>query len=51
VFTRFITKLKAPFTRTYWEDKFESTENETLVDNMLLSYSYLEAGLIETLSA
>jgi sodium/potassium-transporting ATPase subunit alpha len=51
VFTRFIMKLKTPFTRIFWEDKFESTDNETLVDNKLLSYSYLEAGLIETFSA
>jgi len=49
-FSRFLSKLTAPFTKTYWTDKFESTENETLVDNKLLSYSYIEAGLIETLA-
>ena len=26
----------------------EPTDNETLVDSKLLSYSYLEAGMIET---
>ncbi|EIN07923.1 aminophospholipid-transporting P-type ATPase [Punctularia strigosozonata HHB-11173 SS5] len=41
-------KLRAPFTREFWEDKFEKTENETLVDKKLLSYAYLEAGMIET---
>ncbi|KZS98811.1 aminophospholipid-transporting P-type ATPase [Sistotremastrum niveocremeum HHB9708] len=45
--SQLVTKLRAPFTRTYWEDKLEVTENETLVDNKVLSYSYLEAGLIE----
>jgi sodium/potassium-transporting ATPase subunit alpha len=43
-------KLRAPFTGEFWEDKFEKTDNETLVDNKLLSYAYLEAGLIETLA-
>jgi len=47
--SRFMTKVKAPFTRVYWEDMFEQTDNEKLVDGKLLSYSYLEAGLIETL--
>ena len=43
--------LVAPFTRTFWEDRFEHTEDETLVDSKLLSYAYLEAGLIETIGA
>jgi sodium/potassium-transporting ATPase subunit alpha len=42
-------KLKAPFTREFWEDKLEKTDNETLVDRKLLSYAYLEAGMIETI--
>ena len=42
---------KAPFTREWWEDRFEQTDGETLVDGKLLSYSYLEAGLIETVGA
>jgi sodium/potassium-transporting ATPase subunit alpha len=46
----FIIKLKAPFTRAFWEDAFEHTDNETLVDSKLLSYAYLEAGLIETIA-
>jgi sodium/potassium-transporting ATPase subunit alpha len=46
-----VSKLKAPFTRTFWADALERTDNETLVDGKLLSYAYLEAGLIETLGA
>jgi sodium/potassium-transporting ATPase subunit alpha len=45
------TKFRAPFTRTFWADAFEKTDSETLVDGKLLSYAYLEAGLIETLGA
>lgn len=43
------TKLSAPFTRYFWEDLFERNEDERLVDNKLLSYAYLEAGMIEML--
>jgi sodium/potassium-transporting ATPase subunit alpha len=46
-----VTKIKAPFSRDFWEKHFEATEDETLVDSKLLSYAYLEAGLIETLGA
>ena len=49
-FSVWLSKLKAPFTRTFWVDMLEPTDNETLVDGKLLSYSYLEAGLIETLA-
>ncbi|KAJ7684458.1 aminophospholipid-transporting P-type ATPase [Mycena polygramma] len=44
-------KLRKPFTRTYWEDAMESNDGETLVDGKLLSYAYLEAGVIEMLGA
>jgi len=46
-----LSKLKIPFTRAFWEDRFEVTDDEALVDGKLLSYAYLEAGLIETLSS
>ena len=49
-FSVWLSKLKTPFTRTFWEDLLEPTDNESLVDGKLLSYSYLEAGLIETLA-
>ncbi|KAI0093821.1 aminophospholipid-transporting P-type ATPase [Irpex rosettiformis] len=45
------TRMAAPFTRDFWEDRLEQTDDETLVDNKLLSYAYLEAGLIEVLGA
>ncbi|KAF7323324.1 Cation-ATPase-N domain-containing protein [Mycena chlorophos] len=47
----FVDKLRKPFTREYWEDAMESSDGETLVDGKLLSYSYLEAGVIEMLGA
>ncbi|KAG7086440.1 hypothetical protein E1B28_002394 [Marasmius oreades] len=40
------SSLKAPFTKVWWEDRFEKSDDEKLVDAKLLSYSYLEAGLI-----
>ncbi|KAJ6583163.1 aminophospholipid-transporting P-type ATPase [Mycena vulgaris] len=46
-----VTKLRRPFTRAYWEHAMESTDGETLVDGKLLSYAYLEAGIIEMLGA
>jgi sodium/potassium-transporting ATPase subunit alpha len=47
----FISKMKAPFTRVFWEDMFEGSDDETLVDGKLMSYSYIEAGLIETVGS
>ena len=44
-------KMKAPFTAVFWEDKLEQTDDETLVDGKLLSYAYLEAGVIEMLGS
>jgi sodium/potassium-transporting ATPase subunit alpha len=49
--SQWVAQAKAPFTREWWEDRFEQTDGETLVDGKLLSYSYLEAGLIETVGA
>lgn len=46
-----LNNLKAPFTRSWWEERLESTESETLVDRKLLSYAYLEAGVIEMVGA
>ncbi|KAJ4475627.1 aminophospholipid-transporting P-type ATPase [Lentinula aciculospora] len=50
-FSKLVTEFSKPFTRDFWEDVMETTENENLVDLKLLSYSYLEVGLIETLGA
>ncbi|KAF8162822.1 aminophospholipid-transporting P-type ATPase [Crassisporium funariophilum] len=44
------SKMKTPFRRSFWENMTEVTDNETLVDGKLLSYAYLEAGMIETLA-
>lgn len=43
--------LKQWFTREYWSDKFENTGAEVLVDGPLLSWAYLEIGLIEATAA
>lgn len=45
------SRLQAPFTRSFWEECFERSDDETLVDGKLLSYAYLEAGLIEMVGA
>ncbi|KIM87383.1 hypothetical protein PILCRDRAFT_772356 [Piloderma croceum F 1598] len=45
------SKIKSPFTRHFWEDALEPSDDETLVDSKLLSYAYLEAGMIEMLGA
>ncbi|KAI0657213.1 aminophospholipid-transporting P-type ATPase [Cubamyces menziesii] len=50
-FSQYMMRVKAPFTREFWEDALEPSENETLVDGKLLSYAYLEAGVIEMLGA
>ncbi|OAQ58015.1 aminophospholipid-transporting P-type ATPase [Pochonia chlamydosporia 170] len=39
------------FTKEYWVDKFENTGAEVLVDGPLLSWSYLEIGLVEAVGA
>ena len=45
--SRILASIKAPFTKVFWEDMMEKTDNETLVDLKVLSYAYLEAGFIE----
>ena len=46
-----IATVRAPFTRVFWEDLLEGNDNEILVDGKLLSYAYLEAGMIEAIGA
>ncbi|KAF9956303.1 hypothetical protein BGZ72_002842 [Mortierella alpina] len=41
--------FKALFTSVYWREKFEHTEEEVLVDARLMSWSYLEIGIIQTI--
>ncbi|KAJ3541875.1 hypothetical protein NM688_g6031 [Phlebia brevispora] len=50
-FSVWMNKVKEPFTRAWWEDRFERSDSETLVDAKLLSYAYLEAGVIEMAGA
>ena len=44
-----IATIRAPFTRVFWEDLLEGNDDEILVDSKLLSYAYLEAGMIEAI--
>jgi sodium/potassium-transporting ATPase subunit alpha len=39
------------FTKAYWTDKFENTGAEVLVDGAVLSWAYLEIGVIESIGA
>jgi len=48
---RFQHDFKALFTGLYWHEKFEGTEDEILVDAGLLSWAYLEVGIIQTIGA
>jgi len=48
---RFMYGLRLMFTREYWADKFEDTGAEVLVDGPLLSWAYLEIGVIEAVGA
>ncbi|KAF9361530.1 hypothetical protein BGX26_002035 [Mortierella sp. AD094] len=50
-FARFQHEFKSMFSAVYWREKFESTEDEVLVDAGLLSWAYLEVGMIETIGA
>jgi len=46
-----VRRLKSPFTRQFWEDRFEASDDETLVDRKVLSYAYLEVGVIEAIGS
>ncbi|KAJ1730034.1 hypothetical protein LPJ61_003232 [Coemansia biformis] len=48
---RLAAKARAPFTRVWWKDVLERSDGEVLVDGELLSWSYLEAGLISAISS
>ncbi|KAF9172499.1 hypothetical protein BGX21_001487 [Mortierella sp. AD011] len=50
-FARFQHEFKSMFTAVYWREKFEGSEDEVLVDAGLLSWAYLEVGIIETVGA
>lgn len=46
-----MSRLKSPFKAVFWEDFVEGSGGEQLVDAKLLSYAYLEAGMIEMIGA
>ncbi|KNZ44478.1 hypothetical protein VP01_911g1 [Puccinia sorghi] len=43
-----VENVKKPFSKWWWDDLLEKSDGEALVDGSLLSYSYLQAGMIET---
>ncbi|KAK9688048.1 hypothetical protein K7432_014546 [Basidiobolus ranarum] len=46
-FTLFKHSISQKFTSQYWIEIFEETDDEILVDKGVLSWGYIEAGLIE----
>lgn len=50
-FQEFKHCIREKFTKAYWVDKFEDTGAEVLVDAPLLSWAYLEIGMIEAVGA
>ncbi|KAK3936342.1 hypothetical protein QBC46DRAFT_31715 [Diplogelasinospora grovesii] len=48
---KWLYKVRQMFSKEYWQDRFENTGAEVLVDGPLLSWSYLEIGLIEAVGA
>ncbi|KAJ3342831.1 hypothetical protein HDU93_000961 [Gonapodya sp. JEL0774] len=46
-----LSSIKRVFSAEYWQEAFEETDEETLVDGDLLSYSMLEMGTLETIGA
>ncbi|AEO68317.1 uncharacterized protein THITE_125028 [Thermothielavioides terrestris NRRL 8126] len=47
----FLHRLRQLFTKDYWADKFEHTGAEVLVDGSLLSWAYLEIGVLQSVGA
>ncbi|KAK9728457.1 hypothetical protein K7432_001060 [Basidiobolus ranarum] len=50
-FTLFKYSVSQKFTAQYWSEMFEETDDEVLVDAGVLSWGYIEAGLIEFVGA
>ncbi|KAK1753247.1 P-type cation exchange, alpha subunit of ATPase [Echria macrotheca] len=44
-------RVRQYFGREYWADRLQNTGAEVLVDGSLLSWAYIEIGLIETIGA
>ncbi|KAJ1558930.1 hypothetical protein HK405_012712, partial [Cladochytrium tenue] len=41
--------IRRLFTKRFWRESFEKTDDETLVDSDVLSWAYLEIGTLETI--
>ncbi|KAI8378065.1 uncharacterized protein BYT42DRAFT_572603 [Radiomyces spectabilis] len=50
-FRRIRNRVHELTTREFWAEKFEKTEDELLVDRPLLSWAYLEIGILEAIGA
>jgi hypothetical protein len=50
-YQRYSHNVRQVFTKQYWTDRFENTGAEVLVDGPLLSWAYLEIGLLESVGA
>ncbi|KAI7868896.1 hypothetical protein BDF14DRAFT_1789061 [Spinellus fusiger] len=48
-FQRVYNFIAPLFTRIYWSEKFAKTDDDVLVDLPLLSWAYLEVGIIESI--
>lgn len=51
IIQRYRNTLHEIFSAAYWKEKFEKTDDEVLVDLPLLSWAYLEIGIIEAIGA
>ena len=48
---RYVSNVRQLGTREFWKEQFEPTGAEVLVDGALLSWAYLEIGIIEAVGA
>jgi len=51
MFTVLKDRIMEPFRPNFWKHKLEKTDQEVLVDAKVLSYAYLEMGVLESVSA
>ncbi len=48
---KFRYNVRTKFTKEYWVDRFENTGAEVLVDGNVLSWAYLEIGMLEAVGS
>ncbi|KAG2235146.1 hypothetical protein INT48_006527 [Thamnidium elegans] len=51
IYRRYYNVLHELLSAAYWKEKFEKNDDEVLVDLPLLSWAYLEVGIIEAVGA